>query len=98
MTVEQFTRACDETARLLRARVGDSLLAGGRDPDLPTHPHHLAWMLGEAPGFYAGGKVEKANRWLGYVQGVMAALKLAGLDELKAANMPEGAEFDAARI
>jgi hypothetical protein len=65
--------------------------------DAPASPVHLLWMLDEAVVFYNEGKVEKANRWLGYTQGVIAALGWAPLDELKRANMPEGETFDRSR-
>lgn len=97
MNLEQFGKACKETERLLVERVGERVAEPMRDPDLPTHPHHLRWMIGQAVVFYTE-KPEKANRWLGYVQGVMAALKLAGLDDLKRANMPDGTMFDPDRV
>lgn len=96
MTQEQFETACGKTLTLLKGRnpVGDPR----RDEEQPTFPHHLAWMLIQAALFHSEGRPEKANRWLGYVQGVMAALHIATLDELKRANMPEGETFDRERI
>lgn len=95
MTLEQFETACGNTLALLKSRnpVGEPR----RDEDQPTFPHHLSWMLIQAALFYSEGRTDKANRWLGYVQGVMAALHLASLEELKRANMPEGSEFDGGR-
>jgi hypothetical protein len=93
MTQEQFERACRLTRTLLPER-----LTPVRSPEDPVHPNHLMFMLGCALGFYVDGKAEKANRWLGYVQGVIAAKGWATLDELKRANMPEGEAFDPDKI
>lgn len=98
MTPKQFEKASVETLRLLRDRLGERLTEPKRAPDFCTHPHHLAWMLHHAILLMSEGQLEKANRWLGFVQGVMAAFKLADLEDLKRANMPEGAEFDDERI
>ncbi len=96
MTLEQFETACGKTLALLKARSGD--FDAKRDTDAPTSPWHLAYMLVQAALFFAENKPDKANRWLGYTQGVMAALHYATLDELKRANMPEGEQFDAQKV
>lgn len=64
---------------------------------------HLAWMCHEAKRFlidsmeqYPGGtqsKIEKAMRWLGYIQGCLACLDLYTVEELRRHNMPEGEEY-----
>ena len=47
-------------------------------------PAHALWMLGEiASGNVVGNK---AQRWLGFAQGVLVALNLAHLHEMKGAN------------
>lgn len=96
MNVEQFERACRETVALLKRL--DPELKVLRQPEHETRPGHLAWMLVEAGLFYHQGKIEKANRWLGFVQGSMAADGYATVEELKRANMPEGAEYEAGRV
>lgn len=96
MDIVQFTRACNETLQLLKGRAGD--FDARRDTGNPTSPWHMFWMLDSAIAFYAEDKVEKANRWLGYVQGVMAAMCYASLEELKRANMPPGEVFDGEKL
>lgn len=32
---------------------------------------HLLWMLGRVDTFVSHGELEKANRWIGFVQGVL---------------------------
>lgn len=96
MTEAQFKTACLVTAELLLR--DDHTLVAARQPDHETRPGHLLWMLLEAQGFYAGGKTEKANRWLGFVQGSMAADGYATVEELKRANMPPDEVFDGGRV
>lgn len=98
MERDQFERAVLSTRTLLEAAFGGVAIGACRVPDDPTQAAHLSWMLATSISFIREGKVEKANRWLGYVQGVIAAKGYATLDELKRANMPEGAEFDAQRV
>ena len=98
MERDQFERAVFSTRTLLEAAFGGIAIGACRVPDDPTQAAHLSWMLASSVNFSREGKVEKANRWLGFVQGVMCTLSYATLDELKRANMPEGAEFDAKRV
>ena len=97
MDTSTFALACGNTLGLL-TRHGMGVLRPARNEAVPVTPEHLAWMLKQAALFYEDGRIEKANRWLGYAQGVMAALAFATLDELKKANMPPGAEFDPKRV
>lgn len=92
MNQTQFADACRKTRLLLRRFDAEPC----RVPDKPWVTEHLLWMLAEATGFYAD-KPEKANRWLGYVQGCMACHGYA-LDDLKRANMPDGETFDPGRV
>lgn len=50
---------------------------------------HLAWMLGEIVPFYDTDRVEKAMRWLGYVQGACTALGLCTIGVMKNLNKPD---------
>jgi hypothetical protein len=103
MTQEQFETACGETRALLLKVVVimtgqlEGKLDPERQPNSPTEPGHIMWMLEKAPGFYASGNKEKANRWLGFVQGVLASVGV-GLEDLKRANMPEGETFDGGKV
>jgi hypothetical protein len=54
--------------------------------DYPTSVQHLLWMLQEAPRFHAAGKQDKAERWLGFVQGSINTQGWATLEELKRTN------------
>lgn len=94
-----FEKAANETRALLRRQFVFTfeMIEPCRDEAHPTEPWHLAWMLDEIPKLAAQQRFDKAHRWLGYVQGVLAASGIR-LEELKRANMPEGAEFNAERI
>lgn len=96
MTAERFRDAALATRELLEKSVGKSIRA--KRSEHATAAEHLAWMLNSCTLFYFEGKPQKANRWLGYVQGVMAALSYATLEELKRANMPPGEQFDGAKV
>jgi hypothetical protein len=56
-----------------------------------AHLAHLAWMLGEIVPFYDNGRVEKAMRWLGYVQGACTALGMCTIGAMKNLNKPDEA-------
>lgn len=100
MDQKQFEEACGNTLLLVKQNTPDEQLPADarRMPEDPSHPAHLKWMLIQAALFHFENRTEKANRWLGFVQGVIAAQKGASLEELKRANMPEGAEFSSERV
>ena len=50
---------------------------------------HLAFVAEETPRIYASGKIEKAMRWLGWLQGVFWGLGLETLEDAKLRNMPD---------
>lgn len=102
MNQEQFFTACYNTATLLLVSCDVDGYGPESEPERcledPTCVKHCLWMLDEANKFYQQDKAEKANRWLGFVQGVIAARDLATLDQLKEANMPPTDTFDRNRI
>lgn len=52
-------------------------------------PDHWRWMCVEAVTvLIPGGKIEKAMRWLGFLQGVFCALEYFTLEELKHHSRP----------
>lgn len=54
--------------------------------DRTTTFNHLLWMTLEAQAFLEAGRVEKAMRWLGFIQGCFAALGEYSIDELSEHN------------
>lgn len=73
---------------------------------------HLLWMceqadifLGQAITLSEAGdkeasksKIEKAYRWLGFIQGSFWILNIRTVDEMKNDSMPEGEVFDRSKI
>lgn len=53
---------------------------------------HLAWMCEQAIDFVAEGRMEKAMRWLGFIQGVLWALGIKTLNELRDDSKPDEQE------
>lgn len=49
---------------------------------------HILWMLDEIVEFARHRRLDKAFRWLGFVQGWLWARGLYSIDELKRHNMP----------
>lgn len=67
-------------ARLAAAGAPEKVDPAGTGFGLVSRVKHLRWMLATMPGLSA----EKANRWLGFVQGVLFALDYYTIDELRA--------------
>lgn len=49
---------------------------------------HCHYMLTPLEEFVQNGRMEKAFRWLGFVQGVLWAMKMFKISELKDHNKP----------
>lgn len=47
---------------------------------------HVMWMCLEIPMLVDQGKLDKAMRWLGFVQGVLWACRVYTIDEMRAHN------------
>jgi hypothetical protein len=62
-----------------RANTGDRFMPEGE------RKQHLVWMLEEIINM-PDDKFEKANRWLGFVQGAMWSLGLRSVDEMRNDN------------
>jgi len=52
------------------------------------HLEHIAWMCETAITFVNEGRIEKAMRWLGFIQGVLFMTGWFTLDELKNHSRP----------
>lgn len=57
--------------------------------------YHVLTMIPRLRQLVLEHRIEKAFRWLGFIQGVLWTEGIYTIDELKKHNMPEGAEFDA---
>ena len=54
------------------------------DPEL----YHVIEMTHKIPEFLKDGRKEKANRWLGFIQGVLCTKRIYTIDDLKNHNKP----------
>ena len=61
----------------------------GRDSTSVVLSHAL-WMIYEIEKFLDEGRLEKANRWLGFVQGCLWSAGFRRIDDLKNDNRPSG--------
>jgi len=76
MKEEKIINACKKYEKDLKELYTDSDL------------HHVQWMVSQVPNFLKEGRKEKANRWLGFIQGVLWAKKIYTIDEMKEHNRP----------
>jgi hypothetical protein len=60
--------------------------------------NHVLWMCIEAQKFVEEGRMEKAMRWLGFIQGVLWATSFFSINDMKIDNMPPGEKFSATRV
>ena len=51
--------------------------------DCDSIPPHLAWMCSESIKFVQEGHIEKAHRWLGFIQGVLWKEEAFTLNDLR---------------
>jgi len=87
MTSEQtkalFQKYQERLAWEFPPKRGDTAVLGG---SLPTHTselQHAAWMCVEGQKLVDEGKLEKANRWLGFVQGVLWMGNQLTIDQMR---------------
>ena len=47
---------------------------------------HVLWMCNEIDSFIRNNHIEKANRWIGFIQGVLWLTGVASIDESREIN------------
>ena len=62
------------------------LNSNGAVPDERQAARHVLWMCGEVRKFLKTGRREKADRWLGFIQGVLWKLGLYTIDDMRGHN------------
>jgi hypothetical protein len=98
MNQKQFEAAVYSTRTLIESSRGAQAIQAERNSAEPTSPGHLSFMLAQAIIFYDEGKLEKANRWLGWVQCAAHIRFGVSLEDLKRANMAPDDAFDPERL
>ncbi len=89
MTAEKIR----EVVRIYRQMFGDTGVRQHKFSPHHTPPYgfalqHCHAMLNEIDQFVLEGRIEKAFRWLGFVQGCLWTCGVYSLDELKNHNRP----------
>jgi len=81
------------------ARLGENAMSLASDY-IPgsTFWAHIWWMCGETQKLVEEGRMDKANRWLGFIQAVLWSEGSISINDLKADNMPTGSTFDPVRV
>ena len=91
MTGEKITEAVERYEKLMRdrgikpAKLPHDVLPQNIEQQLA----HISAMLPEMKEFVCQGRLEKAFRWLGFVQGILWANQIFVLEDLKNHNRPE---------
>lgn len=59
---------------------------------------HLRWMCQKIGEIVRDDEIEKAMRWLGFLQGALWVLSFRTIEQMKHDNMPPDEKFDADRV
>lgn len=86
MTAEQIVDVLKSIERLLKHDHHAPIRYESSHPPVPFDLlNHCYWMAGEAQTFLPD-HIGKANRWLGFIQGVLWAQNVCTIEELKDMN------------
>ncbi len=66
--------------------------------DLHQRLNHLAWMCEQINNFVGENRLDKAFRWLGFIQGAFWAYGIQNIEDSKRDNSPVDVPFDAQRV
>jgi hypothetical protein len=64
---------------------------GWRDANISMG--HVVWMCGQVLEFVDTQRMAKANRWIGFIQGVLWSKGIMTIDQMRKHNMPDGETF-----
>lgn len=67
-------------------RFGSDMFLRSGVPGAIEAAGHLRWMCQEVPKLVDAGKIEKAHRWLGFLQGALWTLRETTIADLKRDN------------
>lgn len=88
MTGEKVKEVLDKYESRLQVN-GFKPIRGADKAHLFDRINHLTWMCIEARSFVDQGRLEKAMRWLGFIQGAFWAFCLDTVENMKLDNTPE---------
>jgi len=86
MTDQQIQNSCIKYIELLKdyscERIDDTVKNPSREQVL----NHCKWMVDQIPTITALNKIEKAMRWIGFVQSILWCYGFYSINELKNDN------------
>jgi hypothetical protein len=102
MTADDIIRAARECVEVIRrngffrpaAKLADTSRVHYPDTleELEEMLYHIIWCCKQAEGFAAVGDLDKANRWLGFVQGFLWRSGSCSIDDLRDMNRGKDGE------
>lgn len=97
MEKSKMIEVCREYDDLLKA---DGFVSKHREPLSNEYDmNHIRWMVNEIPKIIENPEKEaKANRWLGFVQGVLSMKGYYTIDEMKGHNRSDKKSSDSPKV
>jgi hypothetical protein len=90
MTPAKLAQVMNFYDAYLRKEYGADPIQNDEPRTVPEMFNHLCWMCREVVDkFLPAGRVIKASRWLGFVQGVLCERGVFTIDELKNHSRPD---------
>jgi len=88
MTPEKMTEVVNRYVEEWRGHGGESrrFITNGQFPTPEQVRGHIWWMCVQIREFVRSGSMDKANRWLGFVQGALWVLGDKTIDEMRDDN------------
>jgi hypothetical protein len=85
MEKEQIIQVCKQYDTYIE-NMGYSIKMNKNPDNITDEYNHIRWMLSEIPNKLQNNKIEKANRWLGFIQGFLWCRGHYLIDDLKNHN------------
>jgi len=88
VTPEHIYKVVSKYEIQLKARSHTAEKADTSDPNLSLKAklNHTLWMCQEVRTFVEGNELEKANRWLGFLQGILWVNNIYTVDQMREDN------------
>lgn len=98
MSPEKVREAVSKYQVILGNKYGTRAERNMESTELRERLNHLDWMSEQIYSFLNEGRLDKAFRWLGFMQGAFWALGIQTIEESKKDNTPDGEEFSKQRV
>jgi len=108
MTQQKVEQMCKQMREAVNAHFAAEIspaieLIPWRFDEFPEKPirqaQHALFMLDKIPVLHSDPeRREKANRWIGFVQGWLCTARISSLESLKCMNMPDSEQYSKERL